>query len=115
MILGRPSGSSRIPAVTIEVPPPPPMPMMPAMSSRPAMNRWKAAAIAATARPRSPEASASAVPSGPNAATSAAETSGVMVGGVVPTSTISGRPPAASTSPARYASSSPLVSAVPTT
>ena len=33
MIFGRPSGSSRMPAVTIEVPPPPPMPMMPAMSS----------------------------------------------------------------------------------
>ena len=33
MILGRPSGSSRMPAVTIEVPPPPPMPTMPAMSS----------------------------------------------------------------------------------
>ena len=34
MILGRPSGSARMPAVMIDVPPPPPMPMMPAMSLR---------------------------------------------------------------------------------
>ena len=56
MILGRPSGSARMPAVTIDVPPPPPMPMMPAMSSRVAMKRAKAAAMAATAAPRSLDA-----------------------------------------------------------
>ncbi len=33
---GNPIGSLRIPAVTIEVPPPPPMPTTPAMSLRPA-------------------------------------------------------------------------------
>ena len=53
MIFGRPSGSRRMPAVTIAVPPPPPMPMMPAMSLRVSMKRAKASAIAATAAPRS--------------------------------------------------------------
>ncbi len=72
MIFGRPSGSSRMPAVTIEVPPPPPMPTMPAMSSRDSRKRAKASPIAATAVPRSSVPSTACVPSGWKAATSPA-------------------------------------------
>ena len=50
---GSPIGSFRIPAETIEVPPPPPMPIIPAISSRVVTNRSKAAIMPATAGPRS--------------------------------------------------------------
>ena len=112
MIFGRPIGSLRMPAVMIEGPPPPPMPMIPAISLRVMMNAAKAAAIPATATPRSVPSSN---PGGPKLAISAAPTSGGIAGARVPTSTTSGSPPRARMRSARKASSSPFVSAVPTT
>ena len=50
---GKPIGSTRMPAVTIDVPPPPPMPTTPATSLREAIKRAKASPMAATAVPRS--------------------------------------------------------------
>ena len=101
MSFGRPSGSRRMPAVTIEVPPPPPMPTTPAMSPRPAMKAAKAAPIAATAAPRSSSPSTASAPSGWCAATSAAVTSTGTCAARVPTSTLSTRAPAAAMASAR--------------
>ena len=112
MSFGTPSGRARMPAVAIDVPPPPPMPMIPTMSALVTMNRANAAAIPATASPRSvPERR----PGGPNAAMVSAAMSGTIFGGRVPTSTTSGEPPSCLIRSDTKASSSPFVSAVPTT
>ena len=63
MSFGVPTGSARMPGVISAVPPEPPMPISPATSSRAAMKRAKASAMAATAVPRSPVNTA-AVPPG---------------------------------------------------
>lgn len=66
MTFGSPSGSLRMPAVIIDVPPPPPMPTTPATSSRAGRNLAKASPMAAIAVPRSlPESTAAAPPDAP--------------------------------------------------
>ena len=115
MSFGTPNGSSRMPALTIDVPPPPPMPTIASTSGSVRAKAAKAAPMPATAVPRSSPPRTAAVPSGWCAATSAAETSVATVGARVPRSTVRGFPPASATRTARKASSAPFVSAVPTT
>ena len=104
MSLGTPKGRARMPAVTMAVPPPPPIPMTASRSLRVGRNAAKASAMAVTAVPRSSVAGMAG-----------AAMSGAMAGARVPTSTRRGLPPASRMRAARKASSSPLVSAVPTT
>ena len=95
--LGTPTGRARIAGVIIAVPPDPPIPTMPVTSSRDRTYASSAAAIAATAVPRS-SANTASVPSGWHAATAAGPTSpSPNPGGgswtVVPTSTTTASTP----------------------
>ena len=117
MSLGTPTGSARIAAVAIAVLPLPPAASTPLQRPSARSRRTSAAAasaIAVTAAPRS-RPSASAARSTPaSAATASRPISGsAPCGSKVPTSTSSGRTPAARRRSTRKAHSAPLVSSVP--
>ena len=80
MSFGRPSGSSRMPDVTIEVPPPPPMPIMPAMSSAGRHEAREGRGHGGDRPPAVARAERFLRACRPCLATSAAATSGLIVG-----------------------------------